>query len=43
MDSKDRVLGQGISAVARRRGSKHRNGRRWDAGDYGSKDIDRLP
>lgn len=40
MDGKDRILGQGISAVARRRGSKHRSGERWNRGDYGRKDMD---
>jgi len=41
LDSKDRIMGSGISAVARRRGSKHRLAESWDVGDYGEKDSDR--
>lgn len=42
MDNKDRVLGQGVSASVRRRGSTHRKGERYKAGDYGSKEGDYL-
>lgn len=43
IDSKDRVLGQGVSAVARRRGAIHRKGERWNEGDYGTKERDHRP
>ena len=43
MDSKNRVLGQGVSAVARRRPAKHRRADRWNEGDYGNKEGDYLP
>lgn len=32
LDSKDRIMGGGISAVARRRGSVHRLSESWDVG-----------
>lgn len=41
--SKDKVLGQGVSALARRRGAIHRQEKRWDNGDYGTKEKDRVP
>jgi len=42
IDNKDRVLGQGVSASVRRRGSTHRKGVRYKSGDYGSKESDYL-
>ena len=41
IDSKDRIMSGGVSAVARRKGSVHRLSESWDAGDYGKKDSDR--
>lgn len=41
IDSKDRIMGGGVSAVARRRGSVHRLYESWDAGDYGKKETDK--
>lgn len=41
IDSKDRIMGGGISAVVRRKGSVHRLAESWNAGDYGKKDSDR--
>jgi len=43
IDSKDRIMGGGISAVARRKGSVHRLAESWDAGDYGKKESDKRP
>jgi len=43
IDKKDRIMGGGISAVARRKGSVHRLSESWDAGDYGKKDADHRP
>ena len=41
MDAKNRIMRGGVSAVVRRRGSKHRRlPESWDAGDYGQKDQD---
>jgi len=42
-DGKGRVLGEGVSAAARRRGSVHRKGERWDDGDFGRKERDIRP
>lgn len=41
IDSKDRIMGGGISAVARRKGSVHRLAESWNAGDFGKKESDR--
>ncbi|KAL7535456.1 hypothetical protein ACHAXR_006508 [Thalassiosira sp. AJA248-18] len=41
IDAKDRIMGGGISAVARRKGSVHRLSESWEVGDYGLKDSDR--
>lgn len=35
MDGKDRVLGDGVSALDRRKTSINRKAERWAAGDYG--------
>ncbi len=44
MDGKDRVLGDSdVSGAARRRGAVHRQGDRWQEGDYGRKEKDFLP
>lgn len=43
MDGKDRVLGESVSAVARRKGSVHRQGDRWKEGEFGHKERDYLP
>mmetsp|Transcript_30108 Transcript_30108/g.62538 ORF Transcript_30108/g.62538 Transcript_30108/m.62538 type:complete len:723 (-) Transcript_30108:100-2268(-) len=40
IDAKDRIMGGGISAVARRKGSVSRNSDSWEAGDYGKKESD---
>lgn len=40
IDLKDRIMGGGINAVARRKGSVHRLAESWDVGDYGKKDSD---
>ena len=40
IDFKDRIMGGGVSAVARRRGSVHRLSESWEVGDYGQKDQD---
>jgi hypothetical protein len=37
IDSKDRIMGGGVSAVARRKGSVHRMAESWNPGDYGKK------
>lgn len=37
IDSKDRIMGGGVSAVARRKGSVHRMAESWNSGDYGKK------
>ena len=42
MDMKHRILGDKVNAAARRRGSVHRSGGRWEVGDYGSKEKDYL-
>ena len=42
-DAKDRIMGGGVSAVARRKGSVSRLSESWDAGDYGKKDQDIRP
>jgi len=41
IDSKDRIMGGGISAVARRKGAVHRLAESWNSGDYGKKESDR--
>lgn len=41
IDAKGRIMGGGISAVARRKGSVHRLSESWDVGDYGKKESDR--
>ena len=33
IDSKDRIMGGGVSAVARRKGAVHRLAESWDIGD----------
>jgi len=44
MDGKDRVMGdRDVSGSARRRGAVHRQGDRWQEGDYGRKEKDYLP
>jgi len=44
IDSKDRPLGDvGVSGSARRRGAVHRQGDRWQEGDYGRKERDYEP
>lgn len=44
MDGKDRVMeDSGVSGSARRRGAVHRQGDRWQEGDYGRKEKDYLP
>ncbi len=44
MDGKDRHLGDSeVSGSARRRGAVHRQGDRWQEGDYGRKEKDYLP
>ncbi len=40
IDAKDRIMGGGISAVARRKGSVSRNADSWEPGDYGKKESD---
>jgi hypothetical protein len=42
-DGKGRVLGEGVSAVARRKGAVHRKGDRWNDGDFGRKEKDIRP
>ena len=37
IDSKDRIMGGGVSAVLRRKGSVHRMAESWNPGDYGKK------
>jgi hypothetical protein len=37
IDSKDRIMGDGVSAVARRKGSVHRMSESWNSGDYGKR------
>ena len=43
IDGKDRIMGGGVSATARRRGSVHRMAESWSDGEYGRKDQDYLP
>jgi len=43
IDGKDRIMGGGISATARRRGAVHRLAESWNDGEYGRKDQDYLP
>jgi len=42
IDLKDRIMGGGVSAVARRKGSVHRLAESWDVGDYGKKETDKM-
>jgi len=42
IDHKDRIMGGGVSAVARRKGSVHRLAESWDVGDYGKKETDKM-
>ena len=42
-DGKDRIMGGGVSATARRRGAVHRLAESWNDGEYGRKDQDYLP
>lgn len=42
-DGKDRISGDAVSGSARRRGVVHRQGNRWNDGDFGQKDKDYLP
>lgn len=44
IDGKDRALGDNnVSGSARRRGAVHRQGDRWQEGDYGRKEKDYQP
>ena len=44
MDGKDRVMSDSqVSGSARRRGAVHRQGDRWQEGDFGRKEKDYLP
>lgn len=43
IDGKDRIMGGGVSATARRRGAVHRLAESWNDGEYGRKDQDYLP
>ncbi len=43
IDGKDRIMGGGVSATARRRGAVHRMAESWSDGEYGRKDQDYLP
>ncbi|KAL9185891.1 hypothetical protein ACHAXT_003668 [Thalassiosira profunda] len=43
IDSKDRIMGSGVSATARRKGSVSRLAESWEKGDYGQKESDRRP
>jgi hypothetical protein len=43
IDGKDRIMGGGVSATARRRGAVHRLAESWSDGEYGRKDQDYLP
>jgi hypothetical protein len=43
IDAKDKALGEGISGVARRRGSTHRQGDVWQSGEFGRRDSDFTP
>ena len=43
IDGKDKKIGENISGSARRRGAVHRQGDRWNEGDFGSKAKDHLP
>ena len=38
MDGKDRILGDDVSAIIRRKGAIHRKEDRWKDGDFGMKD-----
>ena len=42
IDGKDRKLGEAVSGSARRRGAVHRQGDRWNDGDFGQKEKDKL-
>ncbi len=42
IDGKDKKLGDHVSGAARRRGAVHRQGDRWNDGDFGSKEKDSL-
>jgi len=43
IDGKDKMIGDRISGSARRRGAVHRQGDRWNDGDFGRKQKDIMP
>lgn len=43
IDGKDKKFGENVSGSARRRGAVHRQGDRWNDGDFGSKAKDKQP
>ena len=43
IDGKDKKFGENVSGSARRRGAVHRQGDRWNDGDFGSKEKDKQP
>ena len=43
IDGKDKKIGESVSGSARRRGAVHRQGDRWNDGDFGVKEKDLLP
>ena len=40
VDAKDRILGEGVSASARRKGSPHRSMNLWRDGEFGKRESD---